>query len=361
MKPWTADNTAVPDCDSVPLTASRVSFYHPAHKSPGCEQPGVPMRSQTPVPFRPTRAPRERLARIGVVLDTRWPWARFAQLARICDEAGIDAVWVREHPEPLARAAQLDPWTALALAGREAQRARLGAVLRVTRPAAQLSTMVATLDAASRGRLELTLCATREQDPAGFDADEALIDAPTRRLRAYAPSLRKLLGSGPPLAIEAHSLPALRIAARVADDVLLPATRSADLPALMEAVRNACERADRDPSSLGRAMELPVSIGRTTAEAQFRAETETLFAVVGQPREAGIFGTLEQCQERVQELAHAGVTDLRCIVPNSADVHDVIAQLTAIAVGTVDVFVPGAPRSKAPDPPSSWGGRRTAP
>ena len=75
----------------------------------------------------------------------------------------------------------------------------------------------------------------------------------------------------------------------------------------------------------------------------------------------GIFGTLEQCQERVQELAHAGVTDLRCVVPNSADVHDVIAQLTAIAVGTVDVFVPGAPRSKAPEPPPSWGGRRSEP
>lgn len=297
------------------------------------------MTAETPLPFRPTRPPRERLARIGVVLDTRAPWGRFAQLARICDEAGIDAVWVGDRRESSSEPARLDPWTALSLASREAQRARLGAMFRVNRSAAQVAAMAATLDAASGGRVELTLRATH----------------------AYAMSLRKLLGPGLPLAIEAKSTAELRIAARVADDVLLPATRSADLPALVDAINDACDRAGRDPASLGVAMELPVSIGRTTAEAQFRAETETLFAIVGQPRDAGIFGTLEQCQERVQELAHAGVTDLRCVVPNSADVHDVIAQLTAIAVGTVDVFVPGAPRSKAPDPPSSWGGRRSAP
>ena len=342
MKPCTAHNTAVPASDSslVSLTLSRISFYHPAHKSPGWEQSGVRMRAETPLPFRPTRPPPERLARIGVVLDTRAPWTRFAQLARICDEAGIDAVWVGEHTESSSEQDRLDPWTALSLASREARRARLGAMFRVTRSADQVATMAATLDAASGGRLELTIRA-----PHG----------------AYAQSLRKLLRPGLRLAIEAKSTAALRIAARVADDVLVLATRSADLPALVDAMNNACQRADRDPTSLGIAMELPVSIGRTTAEAQFRAETETLFAVVGQPRDAGIFGTLEQCQERVQELAHAGVTDLRCVVPNSADVHDVIAQLTAIAVGTVDVFVPGAPRSKAPDPPPSWGGRRSGP
>jgi alkanesulfonate monooxygenase SsuD/methylene tetrahydromethanopterin reductase-like flavin-dependent oxidoreductase (luciferase family) len=365
VKPCTADNTAVPASDSslVSLTLSRVSFYHPAHKPPGFEQSGVPrMTAETPLPFRPTRPPPERLARIGVVLDTRAPWGRFAQLARICDEAGIDAVWVGEHTESSSEPDRLDPWTALSLASREAQGARLGAMFRVTRTAAQMATMAATLDAASGGRLELTLRATHgKRGPAGFQDDEEPIDAPTRRLRAYAQSLRKLLGPGLPLAIEATSTAALRIAARVADDVLVPATRSADLHTLVDAINNACQRAGRDPTSLGVAMELPVSIGRTTAEAQFRAETETLFTVVGQPRDAGIFGTLEQCQERVQALAHAGVTDLRCVVPNSADVHDVIAQLTAIAVGTIDVFVPGAPRSKAPDPPPSWGGRRSAP
>src|SRR5207253_9636285 len=43
-----------------------------------------------------------------------------------------------------------------------------------------------------------------------------------------------------------------------------------------------------------------------------------------------------QSQARAIELAHLGVTDLRCILPNTPDVHDAIAQLTAIVdVGRV--------------------------
>ena len=56
-------------------------------------------------------------------------------------------------------------------------------------------------------------------------------------------------------------------------------------------------------------------------------------------------------------LAHAGVTDLRCVLPNAPDVHDVIAQVTAMTVGTVEKLAPGAPRSPAPPPPEGWGGR----
>ncbi len=75
-------------------------------------------------------------------------------------------------------------------------------------------------------------------------------------------------------------------------------------------------------------MMVPVSIGRTTAEANARAEADPAFRDVGDPRDVGVFGTLEQCQERVIELAHAGVSDLRCVVPNAPDMPDVLAQLT---------------------------------
>ena len=104
-------------------------------------------------------------------------------------------------------------------------------------------------------------------------------------------------------------------------------------------------------------MEVPVSIGRTSAEARARASDEPLFREIGHPAAFGIFGTLEQCQARAIELAHLGVTDLRCILPNTPDVHDAIAQLTAIVVGTLGVLTPNAPRSKGPDPPRGWGGR----
>jgi hypothetical protein len=115
------------------------------------------------------------------------------------------------------------------------------------------------------------------------------------------------------------------------------------------------------PGQLGVAVRLPVSIGRTVAEAAARWNAEPAFANLGPPTLAGVFGSLEQCHERVIALAHAGVTDLRCVLPDAPDVHDVIAQATAMTVGTVAKLSPGAPRSAPPPPPEGWGGRSRFP
>ena len=39
----------------------------------------------------------------------------------------------------------------------------------------------------------------------------------------------------------------------------------------------------------------------------------------------------------------------------------VIAQLTALSIGTVDMLAPGSPRSRAPEPPKGSGGGSVAP
>ena len=90
-----------------------------------------------------------------------------------------------------------------------------------------------------------------------------------------------------------------------------------------------------------------LSIGRTLVEALARAEMDsrvTSFSV-----EAQVFGSLEDCQAAVTALAASGVTDLRCVIPQTQDVHDVIAQLTAIAVRGPDAG--GVPRKARPLPP----------
>ena len=74
-----------------------------------------------------------------------------------------------------------------------------------------------------------------------------------------------------------------------------------------------------------------------------------------------MFGTLEQGHERVIALAHAGVTDLRCVLPDAPDVHDVIAQATAMTVGTVAKLGARRPALGAPPPPEGWGGRSRFP
>src|SRR6266542_4176496 len=120
---------------------------------------------------RPTVAPPGRLVRLGVVLDTRNPLERLLEVARMCDRAGIGALWVEDveeagvGPAPAAGvgdagddAPRLDAWTALALLAGEVRSARIGAVLDAAAwPATRLARMAATLGALTGGRFELTL------------------------------------------------------------------------------------------------------------------------------------------------------------------------------------------------------------
>jgi alkanesulfonate monooxygenase SsuD/methylene tetrahydromethanopterin reductase-like flavin-dependent oxidoreductase (luciferase family) len=294
--------------------------------------------------FQPTLAPPGRLVRLGVVLDAREPGGRLAEVARMCDRAGIGAIWMDDSappgpppqadgpPDPLAGLRELAPQVA---------RARLGAILAGGGPPP-------TLDGLPADRLELTLVGE-----AGPWAD---------RLRTgFGDDLPR-----PTLAVEvgdAERLDRERLAwlAGVADDVLVAAADVDRVAEQARVLREAFALAGRDPASLGVAVRLPLSIGRTVAEAAARWDAEPAFAALGPPTQAGVFGTLEHCHERVIALAHAGVTDLRCVLPNAPDVHDVIAQATAMTVGTVAQLAPGAPRSEHPPPPEGWGGRSRFP
>ncbi len=275
-------------------------------------------------PFRPTTAPPGRLARLGVVLDSRNSVPRLREVARMCERAGIDALWVNEG------------WDTAALAGAETSHVRIGARLSAgLTPTRELAAMARALDAATGGRLELTLT---PQD--------------VESLRAYAEIATV------PLSVVVGTLAEVRAGVRIADDLVISAAPADEVVALAGRIRGACEDAGRHPDTLGIALEVPVSIGRTSAEADARADAEPLFAASGHPERIGIFGTLERCQERVIRLAYAGITDLRCRLPNTPDVHDAIAQLTAMVVGSTDVLAPDAPRSPDPEPPQGWGGRR---
>ena len=275
--------------------------------------------------------------RLGVVLDARNPGGRLAEVARMCDRAGIGAIWMDDSAPPgpspaLAGLRDLAPHVA---------RARLGAILGGGDP-------LPALDGLPADRLELTLLGDArpqaERLRAGFE------DGRPR------PTLAGEVG-------DPERLGRVRLAwlAGVADDVLVAAADVDRVAEQARALREAFALAGRDPASLGVAVRLPVSIGRTVAEAAARWDAEPAFAALGPPAQAGVFGTLEQCHERVIALAHAGVTDLRCVLPNAPDVHDVIAQATAMTVGTVAQLAPGAPRSAPPPPPEGWGGRSRFP
>ncbi len=84
---------------------------------------------------------------------------------------------------------------------------------------------------------------------------------------------------------------------------------------------------------------VPLSIGRTFNEATARAERDPRFAGDRDPRLVGIFGTFEQAQEQVLELARAGAEVLLVTVPHEDDIADVLAQVRALVVGATPALL----------------------
>lgn len=287
--------------------------------------------------FDPTMPPPKRLARLGLVIDGRTSPDAVSPLARMCERAGIDAVWVADSLAGTALQGEVDAWSVAA--------GLRGALLTATVGAMVAGFGGRGLVAVVPGGLEICLL------DGGPDASAA------RSLRA-AMSRAGVSGRLSALVRSAGELGPLL---EVVDDVVLSAWDHPDLETAADEARAAAVDAGRDPASLGVAALVPVSVGRTDAEASARAQMDPDFAQFGHPADIGIFGTLEECQDRVIALAHAGITDLRCVVPATPDVHDVIAQLTAMTIGSVDVLVPGSLRSPAPPPPEGWGGRPDRP
>jgi hypothetical protein len=277
-------------------------------------------------PFDPTRPPLGRLARLGMVIDPVHTDHR--TVARFCDLAGIDIVWIGASdggPAP-------DAGTTVEVLASSLTRARIGVVLGAGGLPADVGDGIA----------EYAL----EASPDAVGLAAAMRAGGTGSAR---------------LSVAIDSIDDARPLLAVADDIVLPGWRLPDLETAADEIRAEAAEGGRDPASLGVAALLPVSVGRTGAEAAARVDMDPAFGRLGHPREVGIFGTLEECQDRVIALAHAGVTDLRCVLPVAPDIHDVIAQLTAVAIGTTEVLLPGSLRSPAPPPPEGWGGRPDTP
>ena len=296
---------------------------------------------------RPTRAPAGRLVRLSLVLNPVAPQPRLVEVARMGDRAGIGALWISDvHPLD-RRPAATDVFLALSAVAPVVRDARVGLMLTPAPGSADdLARMTGTLQDELAGRLEVGLRLGR----LGPIALEGYIAALRRQ---WSESERP----APPVSLQTELGPSLAPTVRAADDAVVLAGTLEEVEVLARETGAACAAAGRDPATLGLAVELPVSIGRTTAEAWARWESDEALAGLGSPAEVAVFGTLEQGHEQVIRLAHAGITDLRCVLPETVDIHDVIAQLTALSIGTVDMLAPGSPRSRAPEPPKDWGGR----
>jgi hypothetical protein len=224
-----------------------------------------------------SRAPRPeiiaagRIARLGIVVDLGIEATKAAELAAMCERAGLDAVWFA----PLLTRADDAAIISLAEAAAAAT-ASLIIGVRVDR-------LPRAAPAEAAGRFEVTL------------PDGAVSTGPCGAVRVW-----QLTGS-----------PSSAVA-----EVAVPAW-AAD---------------ERRHGGGGLAVVVSASIGRTTAEATARAVGDPLLAAIRLPLEDGLFGTLEECQQRAGALVCAGVVDIRCVLPAARDLHDVIAQLSAVTI-----------------------------
>lgn len=270
-------------------------------------------------------------------MDGRLGEGHVRHVARLVARLGLAGVWLRQPwpgPDPAGLAS---PAALLAQLAEDAGRCPAGLVLDTDAVGEEGTQILAALAHSPGPRLALAGSA------AGLARGRALLGA------RPAPAASQLGWPGPGMGGTAG---AGQAGAQASGALFVPFAPGRDLG---RAVAAAAVAAGTRPVWA----EVAVSVGRTTAEAQARADREELFRVVGHPADGGLFGTLEECQDSAARLAHAGATELICYLPQSSDLPDVLAQLRAIAIGA-QVLRPGEPPSSPPAPPVGWGGRRPA-
>jgi hypothetical protein len=255
------------------------------------------------------------MVRLGVVVDRRWAPALRAAVPQLASGARCGPLWITDRPP----AGPLHPGEAEALAS----------------TAARLGVAVAHDERTAR------LDARTGPGP----GEERSLPGEERRLHGEAWRLpgeeRRLPGEERSLPREERRLPGGSGAVVVAS---WPARRLSELVAAWTA-------GGGDPGRL--VVEVPVSIGRTRAEAAARDDADW-FAAFGDPESQGLFGTLEDCQAQAAAHAGLGIAELRCVLPEH-DLPDVVAQLSSVGIGALATHGAHLPPSPHPPAPPGFG------
>jgi len=288
-------------------------------------------------------------------------------VALAAEELGFDAFFRSDHYLAMTGSGlpgPTDAWATLAALAVETSRIRLGTMMTAAtfRLPGPLAITVAQVDQMSGGRVEFGLgtgwferehtaygipfpslgerfdrleeqfaiitglWATAEGQTFSFTgAHYQLADSPALPKPAQRPRPPVLLGG-------AGTRRTPRLAARYADEFNVPFHTVQDSAAAFGRVREACEAAGRDPSSMIYSVAHTVCCGKDEAELRRRAA-----AIGWQPetfREAGIGGTPGQVAARIAEYAEIGaervylqVLDLSDLDHLALIVSDVVPQL----------------------------------
>jgi F420-dependent oxidoreductase-like protein len=260
-------------------------------------------------------------------------------VARRAEETGFDAFFRSDHyltmggdglPGPT------DAWVTLAGLARETSRIRLGTLMTAAtfRLPGPLAIAVAQVDQMSGGRVELGIGA------GWFQAEHTAYGIPFpslgERFDRYEEQLAVITGlwntppgetfdfrgtyyqlsDSPalPKPVQAGGIPMLvggagkkrtpRLAARYASEFNVPFSSAEDNARLFAGVREACEEAGRDPSSLVYSSALVLCVGKDEAEIARRAAA--IGRDVEELREHGVAGTPAEAVDIIGRYAEAG-------------------------------------------------------
>ncbi|CAA9244411.1 MAG: Putative monooxygenase [uncultured Blastococcus sp.] len=273
-------------------------------------------------------------------------------VARRTEETGFDAFFRSDHyltmggdglPGPT------DAWVTLAGLARETSRIRLGTLMTAGtfRLPGPLAISVAQVDQMSGGRVELGIGSGWFEDEhtaygipfpslgERFDRYEeqlavvsGLWSTPPGQTFDFAGRHYRLSRSPAlPKPVQEGGIPILvggrgekrtpRLAARYAAEFNVPFASVGDNQRLFAAVRNACEEADRDPSSLVCSSALVLCVGKD--EAQIARRAAAIGRDVDDLRAHGVAGTPAQAVDVLGRYAEAGAERVYLQVLDLAD------------------------------------------
>jgi alkanesulfonate monooxygenase len=288
-------------------------------------------------------------------------------IAKLAEELGFDAFFRSDHYLPMGASSGLpgptDAWITLAGLARETQRIRLGtlvtsATFRLPGP---LAIAVAEVDQMSGGRVDLGIGTGwygTEHEAYGIpfgssfserfeklveqiDIITGLWTTPEGQTFSFegkhytlkeSPALPKpVQRPRPPLILGGFGAKRTpRLAARYADEYNIPFLPENLMADRVAAIREACEKAGRDPASIVVSAAQVVCVGADDAEFARRAER------VGQPADAirvgGVGGRRNEAVDKLGRLAELGITRVYLQFLDLSD-HDHLRQVAEYLIG----------------------------
>jgi F420-dependent oxidoreductase-like protein len=290
------------------------------------------------------------------------------RVAQTGEAAGFDAFFRSDHYLTMGGTGlpgPTDAWVTLGALARETSRIRLGTLMTAAtfRLPGPLAISVAQVDQMSGGRVELGIGSgwfAEEHSAYGipfpelgerFDRYEeqlavisGLWGTPEGETFDFAGAHYQLSGSPAlPKPVQAGGIPILiggngkrrtpRLAARYAAEFNVPFASAADNARLFAGVREACEEAGREPSSIVYSSALVLCVGRDDAELARRAAA--IGRDVDELRAHGVAGSPAEAVETLGRYAEAGATRVYLQVLDLADLDhlDLVAAEVAPQLG----------------------------